>query len=139
MERSNEMADQNGTPQDPNQLDPEVEVGEITDPELQRKMEEIGRAVDQAAAAAPPWAPQAAKALGAPDIKVVDITARTDHRVYDNRRMGAASIAGILLHHTASGSEDGDITYLSNWHDNPVSIHKVIRRNGTIVKIVPED
>jgi hypothetical protein len=133
------MADQSKIPQDPNQLDPEVEVAEITDPDLLQKMQQLTETVNAAEADAPSLAPGMSRGLGDIQVKVVDITAQTDRNVYDNRPNGAASIAGLLLHHTASASENGDIAYLSNWHDNPVSIHKVIRRNGTIVKIVPED
>lgn len=70
---------------------------------------------------------------------VADLTARTDPRVYNDRPNGAQSISGILLHHTGSPSEDGDAFWLSQFHENPVSVHKLIKRSGLIVKIVPEE
>jgi N-acetyl-anhydromuramyl-L-alanine amidase AmpD len=50
--------------------------------------------------------------------------------------MGQGDPDGILLHHTGSTGEDGDISWLSHYHANPVSINQLIRRDGTIVQIV---
>lgn len=76
--------------------------------------------------------------MGLVAVKVVDVSAQTDSRVYDRRPNGAASIGGILLHHTGSSNEAGDQEWLSHWHTDPVSIHKLIKRDGTIVQIVPD-
>lgn len=52
--------------------------------------------------------------------------------------------SGIVLHHTGDqgvNSEEGTIAYLSHKHGPKstwVSVDKLFRRNGTIVKIVPE-
>lgn len=73
---------------------------------------------------------------------VIDMTAQTDPRVYNERPNGAASITGILLHHTGdpnAAAEAGTIRWLSTYHAGPVSINKLIKRDGTIVKIVPDD
>jgi N-acetylmuramoyl-L-alanine amidase len=71
--------------------------------------------------------------------KVVDYTAHTEgaaHKVYDERPHGEASIKMIILHHTGSQNEQGDLDWLSNWHPNPVSTHQLIQRSGTIVQVV---
>lgn len=65
---------------------------------------------------------------------IVDRTAETDPRVYG----GAMTQEGILLHHTGSRNEDGDYQWLSRYHDDPVSIHQLVKRDGTIVQIVPD-
>ncbi len=69
---------------------------------------------------------------------VVDMTAQTDANVHGGK-MAAGDPSGVLLHHTGSTGEDGDISWLSHYHANPVSINQLIRRNGTIVQIVKND
>lgn len=68
---------------------------------------------------------------------VIDRTARTDRRVYDERPEGVG-VSCIVLHHTGSTNEISDLAWLSNYHENPVSAHKLFKRDGTIIKIVPE-
>jgi N-acetyl-anhydromuramyl-L-alanine amidase AmpD len=73
--------------------------------------------------------------------RVYDITHLTDKRVYNDRPNGIASITAIVLHHDASpnaAAEPGTINWLSQYHANPVSTHKYIKRNGDIYKIVPD-
>lgn len=69
---------------------------------------------------------------------VVDITGQTDPSVHGGR-MAKGDPKGIVLHHTGSRGEDGDIWWLSHAHPNPVSINQLIKRDGTIVQIVPND
>lgn len=70
---------------------------------------------------------------------IIDRTAQTDPRVYGDRPEGAASIKGILLHHTGSANEQGDYSWLSQYHANPVSIHKLLQRDGTAIQIVKNE
>lgn len=70
--------------------------------------------------------------------KVIDITAKTDPNVHGGL-MARGDPGGILLHHTGSTGEIGDIAWLSQYHSNPVSINQLIKRDGTIVQIVPND
>lgn len=67
--------------------------------------------------------------------KVLDITAQTEANVHGGV-MGTNDPSGILLHHTGSTGEIGDIAWLSHYHQNPVSINQLIKRDGTIVQIV---
>lgn len=67
---------------------------------------------------------------------VVDKTALTDPRVYGGH-MGIGDPDGIILHHTGSKNEGGDEAWLSKYHTNPVSTNQLIKRNGTIIQIVP--
>lgn len=69
---------------------------------------------------------------------VYDVNPPADPRVYNDRPNGVASITGILLHHTGSTNEQGDINWLSRYHTNPVSTNKLFKRNGDIIKIVPD-
>lgn len=69
---------------------------------------------------------------------VIDRTAYTDPRVFGGK-MAEGDPSGIILHHTGSGSEPGDQNWLSSYHANPVSINQLVRRNGVIVQIVPND
>lgn len=71
-------------------------------------------------------------------IVVIDITNRTDPRVHGGK-MAEGDPSGIILHHTGSISEAGDENWLSTYHANPVSVQQLIRRDGTIVQIVPND
>jgi len=112
------------------QQDNEPDVVEITDPEQLEAAAQIGQQVSE-------LEETTGKALAG--VSVIDLTADTDPNVFNDRPNGEHSIAGILLHHTGSANESGDIFWLSRWHENPVSTHKVIKRNGTIVKLVPED
>lgn len=130
----------------------EAEVPEVIDSELRDQMEQLAAEMRQAEAEQEGSArglgeqqESGERDLGAealssvPNVKVVDFTARTSPEVYNDRPNGAASIKGILLHHTGSRNEDGDVVWLSQPHANPVSTHKVFKRNGTIVKLVPDD
>lgn len=69
---------------------------------------------------------------------VIDRTAHTDQRVHGGH-MAAGDPDGIILHHTGSSSEAGDENWLSSYHADPVSINQLVRRDGTIVQIVPND
>lgn len=73
-------------------------------------------------------------------VKVIDKTAETDPRVHGGK-MAPGDPDGLLLHHTGSGpsGEQADEAWLSTWHTNPVSINQLVRRDGTIVQIVPND
>jgi hypothetical protein len=137
------------TPQDASQYEDPEDVGQYEDPEVPERIDEalhddmaqLAEEVRQAEAA--PTEESGMVGAGAPSsippVKVVDLTARTSPNVYNNRPNGVASIKGILLHHTGSSNEDGDIAWLSQPHANPVSTHKVFKRNGTIFKLVPDD
>jgi N-acetyl-anhydromuramyl-L-alanine amidase AmpD len=81
---------------------------------------------------------------------VLDWTARTDGRLYNDRPNGAASIAGIILHHTGSTSEDGDYNWLSRESALDslrrfgdlragVSTTQLVKRNGTIIQVVSNE
>jgi N-acetyl-anhydromuramyl-L-alanine amidase AmpD len=79
--------------------------------------------------------------MALPPIKVEDRTAKTDKRVYGPKRKGSTWLGGVI-HHTGDqgpSTEEGTIRWLSTLHANAVSVHKLIKRDGTIVKIVPED
>jgi N-acetyl-anhydromuramyl-L-alanine amidase AmpD len=72
-------------------------------------------------------------------INIDDRTLQTSTDVYGPAIGGLPW--GVVLHHTGDKgplSEEGTIRYLQQWHSNPVSTHKLFRRDGTIVKIVPE-
>lgn len=126
--------------------DDEPEVPQITDPQDLTGVEQVAQELSQAVPAPlPGGGPGGGQrslpggAAGLAPVAVIDRTNKTDPNVYDNRPNGVNSITGILLHHTGSASEDGDIYWLSQMHDNPVSVHKVIKRNGVLVKLVNED
>jgi N-acetyl-anhydromuramyl-L-alanine amidase AmpD len=53
--------------------------------------------------------------------------------------MAVGDPSGICLHHTGSKNEAGDIYWLSHYHTNPVSVNQLVKRDGTIVQIVPND
>lgn len=69
---------------------------------------------------------------------VDDRTQQTDHRLYTLNPNGYQWL-GLILHHTGSANEEGDWYWLSHYHADPVSVQKMIRRNGTITKIVREN
>lgn len=71
-------------------------------------------------------------------VTVIDKTAQTDPRVHGGL-MPHSKPAGVILHHTGSTGEAGDEYWLSHYHDNPVSINQLVRRDGTIVQIVPNN
>lgn len=71
-------------------------------------------------------------------VTVIDRTAQTDPRVHGGR-MGTGDPSGVVLHHTGSTNEAGDEAWLSQWHLNPVSTNQLVKRNGTIVQIVPNE
>lgn len=70
-------------------------------------------------------------------VRVIDISGKTDPNVHGGRMPSGPR--GILLHHTGSSNEAGDIAWLSQWHPNPVSVQKVVLRDGTIVKLVADN
>src|SRR5664279_671927 len=69
---------------------------------------------------------------------VINHTANTDGRVHGGR-MADGDPSGICLHHTGSTSESGDESWLSHYHQNPVSINQLVHRSGTIIQIVPNN
>lgn len=71
-------------------------------------------------------------------VKVVDKTADTDPNVHGGT-MAVGDPQGVILHHTGSTGEAGDEYWLSHYHDNPVSINQLIKRDGTIIQIVPNN
>jgi N-acetyl-anhydromuramyl-L-alanine amidase AmpD len=73
-----------------------------------------------------------------PEVKVLDKTALTDPRVYNARPRGDADLigGGIVLHHTGGTNS---LWWLSQWHANPVSTHKLFNKVGWIYKIVPDN
>ena len=56
-----------------------------------------------------------------PNLTVINIT--PDPRIFNERPNGEASIKGILCHHTGGVNS---LAYLSQYHTNPVSIHKLV-------------
>jgi N-acetyl-anhydromuramyl-L-alanine amidase AmpD len=70
--------------------------------------------------------------------KVIDHTKNTDANVHGGK-MAAGDPSGMILHATASKSEAGDESWLSHYHDNPVSINQLVHRDGTIIQILPND
>jgi N-acetyl-anhydromuramyl-L-alanine amidase AmpD len=135
--------DTDRTPEFEGETGTEPEVPSTIDPNDREAIDRFMEEMQQEEASQGPGglAPGAARAAtrSVPLVKVVDLTSKTPTSVYNNRPNGKESIAGILLHHTGSPSEEGDIFYLSHSHANPVSTHKVFRRDGTIVKLVPDD
>ena len=71
-------------------------------------------------------------------VTVIDVTANTDPRCHGGK-MAAGDPQGIILHHTGSRNEDGDLQWLSHYHANPVSINQLVKRDGVIVQVVPND
>ena len=68
-------------------------------------------------------------------VQVIDKTDQTDPRVYG----GVMEADGVLLHHTGSRNEAGDEAWLSQYHPNPVSTNQMVKRDGTIIQIVPNN
>lgn len=67
-------------------------------------------------------------------LTVIDHTAQTSPDCYDDRPLGTPGrISACLLHHT--GGTDS-LLWLSGHHG--VSVHKLLAKDGTIYKIVPE-
>jgi N-acetylmuramoyl-L-alanine amidase len=71
-------------------------------------------------------------------VKVLDHTANTDPNVHGGQ-MAINDPDGIGLHHTGSTNEAGDEAWLSHYHTNPVSINQLVKRDGTIIQIVPNN
>lgn len=69
--------------------------------------------------------------------RVIDISAQTDPDIHGGL-MAEGDPSAIILHHTGSRNEDGDIYWLTHNHPDPVSVHKVFKRDGTIVKLLPD-
>lgn len=57
--------------------------------------------------------------MAVPQLTVINVT--PDPRIYNNRPPGVEPM-GILLHHTGGTNS---LAYLSQYHSNPVSIHKL--------------
>lgn len=70
--------------------------------------------------------------------KVIDLTAQTDPNCHGGH-MAQGDPNGIILHHTGSSNEAGDVAWLSHYHAKPVSVNQLVKRDGTIVQIVPND
>ncbi|HEY6022203.1 MAG TPA: N-acetylmuramoyl-L-alanine amidase [Candidatus Paceibacterota bacterium] len=69
---------------------------------------------------------------------VDDRTALTDPDNHEGK-MEPGDPDGIVLHHTGSRNEESDMNWLSRYHVRPASVNQLIRRDGTIVQIVPND
>jgi N-acetyl-anhydromuramyl-L-alanine amidase AmpD len=73
-------------------------------------------------------------------IIVVDKTSLTSQWVMQPHPLGYNGWGGLILHHTGDqgpSSEEETYLWLSRFHANPVSIHKLFHRDGRVTLIVP--
>jgi N-acetyl-anhydromuramyl-L-alanine amidase AmpD len=68
-------------------------------------------------------------------VRVIDVTRDTEPAVYNDRPAGVQPSA-IVLHHTGGVNS---LWWLSHFHPNPVSTHRLFNKVGWIYKVVADD